>query len=176
MPVEHTIERMDNRPAVTPLHLWPGAAPLYTPKECEKDVVSLLKEERALMFEPGEPFVRRVLDLGANVGEFALFCRYRWPYAWVDCVEEDAEKCALCTLNGPTGTRVLTEPPGVKDDLRWDAYDLVRVSKSYKGSYTLCAPIVFLDGLAHDLSATHDLKACGMRRKNEPFQWWVRKS
>lgn len=62
-----TVEKIDNRPAILPLVLWPGASPIYVPRDEVEDISALLKGERALVREPGEPDIRRVLDLGANV-------------------------------------------------------------------------------------------------------------
>lgn len=166
---EPVMEKIDNRPPVIPVMLWPGAF-LYVPREDEDDVAALLKSEREMIYEPGEPDVRRVLDLGANVGEFSVYCRLRWPQAWVDCIEEDEMRADLCSLNAAPGTRMLQR---VDSNAQ---YDLIRITEGWEvRSDHWGAKIVFFDGVRGNLQPPWTLVATGMRRKNQPFEWWCRK-
>lgn len=167
-----TVEKIDNRPAILPLVLWPGASPIYVPRDEVEDISALLKGERALVREPGEPDIRRVLDLGANVGEFALWCRLRWPSAWVDCVVANLAAEDICALNVPDGARVLRTLSEYEE-----SYDLIRVSnEDFIIPFHLMdhVKIVFFDGVRRDLPDPFVLAATGMRSRGKPYSWWVR--
>ena len=73
--------------------------------------------------------VRRVLDIGAGVGEFALYAAARWAGCWVDCWEPDAELRALLEENGPAGMRVIER---VAED--WSAYQVIRMTTHDHGA------------------------------------------
>ena len=175
------VERVENKPAYVPLMLWPGAAPIYVPHDGYDDVASLMRGERGLMRDPGnEVEVRRVLDLGSNVGEFAVFCRLRFPYAWVDCVETNDERRAVCEMNAPAGTRVYPNFAPVRAQGGEAGYDLLRVTAGW-----MCLPhdraaMLFFDGV-HPSDVCNDAKpdgfnlvAQGMRAKHVPWSWWRR--
>lgn len=55
---------------------------------------------------PDYPKVRRVLDIGANVGAFAVWASRRWPGCWIDCYEPNPQAAELCRMNAPPGTKV----------------------------------------------------------------------
>lgn len=67
---------------------------------------------------------RRVLDIGAGVGEFAWYAAKRWERCWIDCWEPDPELREVLEAQGPAGMRVIEGCP--QDD--WRPYDVVRVS------------------------------------------------
>jgi len=48
---------------------------------------------------PGIAAPRTVLDIGANVGAFAVWVHRKWPEAHVTCYEPDADNCALLCAN-----------------------------------------------------------------------------
>jgi hypothetical protein len=60
---------------------------------------------------PFEPQVRRIVDIGAGVGAFAAYAALRWPYAWIDCYEDDDALARILRLNMPPGGRVFTTMP-----------------------------------------------------------------
>lgn len=55
--------------------------------------------ERVLGHQP-----QVVVDLGANIGAFALFASTRWPTAHVVCVEPDPENFAVLARNATAGS------------------------------------------------------------------------
>jgi hypothetical protein len=174
-------ERVSNEPAITSIIIYPGAPMLYVLREDHEDVTALLRGERDMVRDQGEPDVRRVLDFGAREGAFAVHCRLRWPYAWVDSVEPDQRLKRLCEANAPPGARVFDAVPTD------EKYDLVRITKNglahvYMGNAlgiataTKQTQILFCDGfVAPQPPEGFEIVATGMRRKHEPFSWWVRK-
>lgn len=48
---------------------------------------------------PGAPVPALVLDIGANVGAFALWAKRRWPSAYIICYEPEPENCRLLRAN-----------------------------------------------------------------------------
>jgi SAM-dependent methyltransferase len=52
--------------------------------------------------------IRRVLDLGAGCGEFAIWAQSRWPRCWVDAVELDPVKQDAFAENRPLGTALMS--------------------------------------------------------------------
>lgn len=84
--------------------------------------------------KPQDDKVRRVLDIGANCGEFMVHCWVTWPGCWVDWVEEDEPLATMCAGNAIPGARRVTLEECV------GAYDVVRIAMSG------CSP-VFQSGL-----------------------------
>lgn len=169
--VKPQLERVSNEPAIIPIILWPGGPQVFVRREDEADAQALMQGEREMVREEGEPFVRRILDLGAREGAFAVYSRLRWPYAWVDCLEGNELLRDLCLTNTPPGTRVFSK----LDDLV--AYDLVRSTVEYDPSpWAPHAKILFFDGYTpRPLPEPWVQVAGGMRAKHQPFSWWVRK-
>lgn len=182
-------EHAENRPPVVPIVLWPGASPIYVPRENADDAMSLLKGERALLPEPGEPDVRRVLDLCPGAGEFSIYCRLWWPTAWVDLIARTEEEERFCRVNAAPGTRVLREVPDGKYDLvRLDEWIVPALTGHFdNNTSTYVVPlgrtkcftgwetsIIFLDGVTVGEMSGFALSAQGMREKGRGFQWWVR--
>ena len=60
---------------------------------------------------PGEPGIRRLLDLAPHDGIFAAWFYSRFPYAWITMVEADEERQKLCVVNAPPGGRVVKADP-----------------------------------------------------------------
>lgn len=175
-----TAVELSNAPAIVPLLIMPGQPPLYVRREDEDDAAKLIVGHRAMLQEPSEPEVRRVLDLGAREGAFQMYARLRWPYAWCDSVEEDPELRRLCELNSLPGNRVL-------DGVPWAArYDLVRVTKGYEHVRVKLGTahhpddcfgqsIVFFDGIQPCVLEDSFVQvAGGMRAKGQPMSYWVR--
>lgn len=176
-------EHTENKPPIVPLVLWPGASPIYVPRESVDDATALLKGERALLPERGEPDIRRVLDLCPGAGEFSVYCRLRFPVAWVDMVAHSDDQERLCRANAAPGARVF------RDEVPSGRYDLVRLSgaRFYDpffidrdggelGSVLEArgASILFADGFVLADVPGFALAAQGMRSKGKGFQWWVR--
>jgi hypothetical protein len=65
--------------------------------------------------------VRRVLDIGAGEGAFAVHAWIRWPGAWVDWYEPDERLAKFALENAVPGSRRLRELPDSKVE-----YDVVR--------------------------------------------------
>lgn len=172
--MSHIITQIENKPAIVPVTLWPGET-VYCPADDADDAAALIKGERGYEPGPNEPEVKRILDLGANVGEFAVWARLRWPYAWVTCYEPDDAKRAICQLNVPPGTRVIDSL-----GLAAEHYDLVRISGDQHDQHqvlSLLGPhlkLLFLDGQTGIVHPAFRMLACGMRAKHLPFQWWAR--
>lgn len=101
--------------------VWCGAYPVRHPKE--KDV-------------------RRVLDIGAGCGEFAVWAWRRWPNCWIDCIESDPMERKALYENIPPGAKVIDSPGGdvssaeamlwgqpLRAEINAGTYDVVRVAK-----------------------------------------------
>lgn len=71
---------------------------------------------------PGEPMIRRIVDVGAGVGAFAAYAAFRWPYAWIDCYEADPLLASLLKLNLPPGGRIVS-----REDLATLPCDLLHI-------------------------------------------------
>lgn len=56
---------------------------------------------------PGEPTIRRIVDVGGGIGAFAAYAAFRWPYAWIDCYEADPLLASLLKVNLPPGGRIV---------------------------------------------------------------------
>ncbi len=69
---------------------------------------------------PFEPQVRRIVDIGAGIGAFAAYAALRWPYAWIDCYEEDEALARILRLNMPPGGRVFTKGTELKSFVACD--------------------------------------------------------
>lgn len=67
--------------------------------------------------------VRRVLDVGAGVGGFALWAWKKWAPVWIDCCEPDPVLRELLKVNAPPGVRIL-DVSGPAIDA--EPYDLIR--------------------------------------------------
>lgn len=172
--MSHIITQIENKPAIVPVTLWPGET-VYCPADDADDAAALIKGERGYEPGPNEPEVKRILDLGANVGEFAVWARLRWPYAWCSGVEPDDDKRAICTLNVPPGTQLM------KSVSEWQGRaDLVRIdARMAEDSDALIlahrAKLVMFDGWAPKTQLLgFKLLSCGMREKHMPFSWWKR--
>lgn len=97
-----TLKRVDLRlgPSDTP-----GTAFVY-PHNLEACVMKVLRGEYEHPALPDYPGVRRVLDIGANVGAFAVWASRKWPGCWIDCYEPNPQAAELCRMNAPPGTKV----------------------------------------------------------------------
>lgn len=97
------------------------------PFRCPDSRLWLVQSILTGRYGPGDPVaeagVRRVLDLGAGCGEFALYAAARWQRSWVDCYEPDPELREMLEANGPAGMRVLNDAP-----TDWKVYDVVRIA------------------------------------------------
>jgi FkbM family methyltransferase len=81
----------------------------YYPKPLEACVSKVLAQPGEYWYPPlpdVDPYIRRVVDVGANVGAFAVWAYLRWPYAWIDCYEPHPLAAQLCAANAPPGSKV----------------------------------------------------------------------
>lgn len=75
----------------------------------------------------GDRKPRRVLDLGAGIGGFALWAGIAWPFSWIDCWEGDPRIADVCKRNLPPGGRMLEDRELI--DLEVNHYDVIRVTE-----------------------------------------------
>lgn len=86
--------------------------------ECPDDLLGLVEvldggyDIHGLEFEQAP----KVLDIGANVGAFAVFIRKRYPGAWVGCYEPHPAMAALCRRNAPEAEVVEAAVVGVEGE------------------------------------------------------------
>lgn len=94
---------------------------------------------------PDEKKVRRVLDIGAGCGEFAVWAWRRWPNCWIDCIESDPTERKALYENAPPGAKVIDVPgmrelgdghealrswaTPIRNAINEGAYDVVRIAK-----------------------------------------------
>lgn len=81
--------------------------PFHYPEPLDACVRKVLEEHE--YGHPDVPLMRpvkRVLDIGANVGAFAVWANMRWPGCWIDCYEPHPQAAELCRRNVPQGTQV----------------------------------------------------------------------
>lgn len=59
-----------------------------------------------LEYDPKVPLegIRTVLDIGANVGAFAVWAKFKWPEVTIECFEPNGEAAAYCERNAPFAT------------------------------------------------------------------------
>ena len=76
---------------------------------------------------PCDRGVRRVLDIGAGVGEFALWASSRWPGCWVDCIEWQSLAQSALRENVPLGTAVITAEQALEGE-GLSRYQAIRVA------------------------------------------------
>jgi hypothetical protein len=80
-----------------------GGTPFTFPRSIEGSVAQVLKGKYDFGVLPDAPKVRRILDLGASVGDFACWAWFRWRNSWIDCYEPDRELRAFLMGNLPPG-------------------------------------------------------------------------
>jgi SAM-dependent methyltransferase len=69
---------------------------------------------------------RRILDVGAGVGAFALWASLGWPNAWIDVCEPDPSLADVCMRNLPLGACLLVGARPEDVPLLSGTYDIVR--------------------------------------------------
>ena len=98
-----------------------GREPFQYPPSLQSCVRKVLSGEYGYPFLPDHPRIRRVLDVGANVGAAAvsLYKFFRVTYGWdvfIDCYEPLPAAADLCEANKPPGAKVhrvaVTTKPG----------------------------------------------------------------
>ena len=104
-----------------------GRCDLVFPAGYEDRANEILFRKRPRM--PGEESVKRVLDLGAGCGEFAVWAWRRWPNCWITSSERDPVKRKLLHENKPPGCRVLEGES--LDDVELSSHDVVRVGDTF---------------------------------------------
>ncbi|HEY1696509.1 MAG TPA: hypothetical protein VGG39_30315 [Polyangiaceae bacterium] len=90
-----------------------GGAPFLFPREIEAKVAEVLQGKYDYGHLPDAPKVRRILDLRAGVGAFALWAWHRWRNSWVECYEPDPDTQMFLRHNLPPGGAV--HPLDVRD-------------------------------------------------------------
>lgn len=73
--------------------------------------------------------VRRVLDLGAGCGEFAVRARTLWTNCWIDCAENDDAMRRALYQNLPPGGKVV--PGEMGDAFNFAAYQVIRIGSRW---------------------------------------------
>jgi hypothetical protein len=90
-----------------------GSKPFLFPRRIEERVALVLRGKHDVGVLPDAPPVRRILDIGAGVGDFACWAWKRWGPAWVDCYESDPVLLPFLGHNLPPGAAI--RPEAIKD-------------------------------------------------------------
>ena len=91
-----------------------GGAPFLFPRRIEERVALVFRGKYDFGTLPDMPKARRMLDLGAEVGQFACWAWRRWRgSAWVDCYESNPDLHAFLKHNLPPGGAM--HPTPVRD-------------------------------------------------------------
>lgn len=86
---------------------WPGTIFRY-PKPLLQCVKKVFEGEYALPpMPPDFPVPERIVDVGANVGAFAVWASAKFPGCWITCYEPHPVAADFCRQNAPPGTRVV---------------------------------------------------------------------
>jgi FkbM family methyltransferase len=80
--------------------------PFHFPQSLTACVTKVLSGEYNYPVMPDEPRIRRVLDIGANVGAAAAWMYKRYKTPWIECYEPHPGAAELCEKNAPPGARV----------------------------------------------------------------------
>lgn len=78
----------------------------YYPKELYNCAMKVLRGEYEHPSLPDYPKVRRVLDIGGNIGAFAVWAYVKWPGCWIDSYEPNGGACEIYRRNAPPGAKV----------------------------------------------------------------------
>jgi len=78
----------------------------YYPKELYNCAMKVLRGEYEHPMLPDYPKVNRVLDIGGNIGAFAMWSYVKWPGCWVDSYEPNGGACEIYKRNAPPGAKV----------------------------------------------------------------------
>lgn len=78
----------------------------YYPKELYNCAMKVLRGEYEHPSLPDYPKVRRVLDIGGNIGAFAMWAYSKWPGCWIDSYEPNGGACEVYRKNAPPGAVV----------------------------------------------------------------------
>jgi FkbM family methyltransferase len=93
--------------------------PFTFPVDLDSCVMGVLVgAEYALPELPDMGEIRTILDIGGNVGAYALYCRKRWPKAEIIAYEPHPECAALYRKNAPWATVIeaaVTAEPRARD-------------------------------------------------------------
>src|SRR5260221_1691385 len=103
-----------------PVLLCRGRNIITPPEPAEAPLKELAGKGVGFPPMPFEPQVRRIVDIGAGIGAFAAYAALRWPYAWIDCYEEDEALARILRLNMPPGGRVFTKGTELKSFVACD--------------------------------------------------------
>ena len=87
---------VDNNPQTT----------IYWPRDLGEAVSRVLAGEYRYPPMPDEPSVRRVLDIGAGVGAFAVWAYRQWHRPWIDSYEPHPDSADVYEKNAPPGAKV----------------------------------------------------------------------
>ncbi len=80
-----------------------NTAALVFPSNLQPCVSKVLGGEYAFPLLPDMPGIRRVIDVGANVGAFAAWAYMQWPGCWLDGYEPNPLAAQLAQRNSPPG-------------------------------------------------------------------------
>jgi FkbM family methyltransferase len=75
----------------------PPGEPHFSSHHMAKSIFDGLEYDPQVLIEG----VQSVLDIGANVGAFAVWAKYKWPNATIDCYEPNPDVAAYCKRNAP---------------------------------------------------------------------------
>jgi len=117
-----------------------GNAPFYFTERYKDMSMSILNGRYASQLLGLNP--RKILDLGAGCGAFAVWCYKMWPYAWVYCEERDEFHHDLCQKNLGPGGRMVQHWAEGKD------YDIVRFGVGMRGATVPKAKLYLNDNVS----------------------------
>lgn len=78
----------------------------FFPKDLQDCAMKVLRGEYEHPMLPDYPQVRRVLDVGGNIGAFATWAFIKWPGCWIDSYEPNGGACEIYRKNAPPGAKV----------------------------------------------------------------------
>ncbi len=110
---DHLRQSLPGDPGEVVLHEI-GGTPFLFPRRIEERVAHVLRGKYDFGILPDCQKARRILDVGAGVGEFACWAWRRWRGgAWIECYETDPALLPFLRHNLPPGAAV--HPVSIKD-------------------------------------------------------------
>jgi hypothetical protein len=131
MPAAREARDVRFNPNVTPVEavrIEVGGCPFLFPRAIEARVAQVIQGKYDHPKLPDAPKVRRIIDIGAAVGEFACWAWTRWPNVWVDCYEASDAHRAFLRNNLPPGAAIVgTSVPDQASACKLPPCDVLRL-------------------------------------------------